>query len=293
MMCSTERKTHEFARDERGQVLVLVLIVLAVGTLMATSFLTAESTDLLSARESSAHLSDRTAADAGVEHGMWRVRYDPTFVAALPVSTPVSYQKTVDGMPVTISVALIPTPTPVATPTPLSTPSPGHNVQVGKTVDPAYAVPGQTTVFTYTIQIDNTGTATIKLEQVWDILPQGFTYVPGSSSGITTAEPTLTMQSGQQKVDWEFDSPHPSIPSGQSATQVFQATATPLDGIYYNEAWVETTSDSDNPASSGDTAPVAATTPQYDIRASAGAVAIRSRVRVQSGVVGIRSWREE
>ncbi|MEK7682179.1 MAG: hypothetical protein AAB369_05060, partial [Chloroflexota bacterium] len=259
---SMNGEVRELARDERGQVLALVLIVLAVGTLMATSFLTAESADLLSARESSAHLSNRTAADAGVEHGIWRVRYDPTFVAGLPVSTPVSYQKTVDGMPVTISVTLVPTPTPVATSTPVSTPQPGHNIQVGKTVTPAYAPPGQTTVFTYTIQISNTGTATIKLEQVWDILPQGFTYVPGSSSGITTTEPTLTMQSGQQNVTWEFDSPHPSIPSGQARTQVFQATATPQDGIYHNEAWVETPSDSDNPASSGDTAPVAVTTPQ-------------------------------
>ncbi|MEK7681371.1 MAG: hypothetical protein AAB369_00915, partial [Chloroflexota bacterium] len=80
---------------------------------------------------------------------------------------------------------------------------------------------------------------------------------------------------------------------GQATTQVFQATATPLDGIYYNEAWVETTADSDNPASSGGTAPVAVTTPQYDIRASAGAVAIRSRVGIQSGAVRVRSWREE
>ncbi|MDO8531132.1 MAG: hypothetical protein Q7T26_03040 [Dehalococcoidia bacterium] len=289
MTWSVNGEVRELARDERGQVLVLVLIVLAVGTLMVTSFLTAESADLLSARESSAHLGNRTAADAGVEHGIWRVRYDPTFVAGLPVSTPVSYQKTVDGMPVTISVTLVPTPTPLPTPTP----QPGHNFQVGKTVEPPYAPPGQTTVFTYTIQVINTGTATIKLEQMWDVLPQGFTYVPGSSSGFTTAEPTLSMQNGQQTVDWEFNSPKPSIASGQTGTQVFRATATPQDGTYYNQAWVEPTYDSGNPASSGDAAPIAVTLPQYDIRASAGTVAIRSRVGIQSGVVRIRSWREE
>lgn len=293
MTWPTNGEVRELARDERGQVLALVLIVLAVGTLMATSFLTAESADLLSARESSVHLSNRTAADAGVEHGIWRVRYDPTFVAGLPASTPVSYQKTVDSMPVTISVTLVPTPTRVPTPTPVGTPQSGGVIQVGKTSAPDSAPPGQFTVFTYTIQVVNTGTSTVHLEEVYDLLPQGFMYVPGSSSGFTTAEPALAMQSGRQKVDWVFSSPLPGVPKDETGTQVFQASAIPPDGTYYNEAWVVAAPDSIGLVASGSAAPVTITIEQYDIRASAGSVAIRSRVGIQSGAVRIRSWREE
>ena len=77
-------------KGQRGQALPLALIVLAVGTLLVSSFLTMGTTSILGSGQAQEQPRERTAADAGLEHAIWRVRYDGGFVSSLPPFTPVT-----------------------------------------------------------------------------------------------------------------------------------------------------------------------------------------------------------
>jgi len=48
------------------------------------------------------------------------------------------------------------------------------------------------TTYTYTVTITNTDSEPNYLKSIWDTLPDGFTYVAGSSSGITGSDPQVT-----------------------------------------------------------------------------------------------------
>ncbi len=88
---------------------------------------------------------------------------------------------------------------------------------------------------TYTIQIRNTGSAAGAISSLVDTLPAGFTYVAGSSSGITSNNPTISTTAGTQTLTWILS---PSIPAGSSVTQTFTAAASSTLGTYYNNATV-------------------------------------------------------
>lgn len=70
---------------ESGQALVLVLILLAVGALLIVPYLQTVSTALKSRQLFGQYINEDFAADAAIEYGMWRLKYDPGFTASLPV----------------------------------------------------------------------------------------------------------------------------------------------------------------------------------------------------------------
>ena len=61
-------------RDEKGNVLILVLILLVVGGLILTPLLGLMSTGLLAGRVYERKMDDYYAADAGVEDAIWRIQ---------------------------------------------------------------------------------------------------------------------------------------------------------------------------------------------------------------------------
>lgn len=64
-------------RDERGNVLSLVLILLVVGGLILTPLLGLMSTGLMAGQVYERHTHRLYAADAGVEDAIWKIKYDP------------------------------------------------------------------------------------------------------------------------------------------------------------------------------------------------------------------------
>ena len=114
----------------------------------------------------------------------------------------------------------------------------GQAVEVFKSVDPNIA-PGDTSAtYTYTITIENVGSAVLNMGQVRDLLPTGFLYLAGSTAGdLTVAYPADTMFQGRQRLDWVFD-PKLSLTPGQKASLIFEADATAAAGDYWNELWV-------------------------------------------------------
>lgn len=109
---------------------------------------------------------------------------------------------------------------------------------VNKSVTPTVAPSHTTTTFSYTVTIQNVSSGTIGAFWIVDILPPGFTYVSGSTSGgITSANPFTWMSGGRQYLNWLFF-PKKLISAGQTKTLTFQARATPSQGYFQNEVWV-------------------------------------------------------
>lgn len=81
----------------------------------------------------------------------------------------------------------------------------------------------------YTISVDNPGEFDITLDNITDDLPDGFSYVAGSTTGATTADPTVSGQT----LTW----PGPlTVPSDDSISLHFSVTVSGVPGTYTNSA---------------------------------------------------------
>ena len=116
---------------------------------------------------------------------------------------------------------------------------------VTKTADAASANPGAADGYTITITNPNGADAT--LNSITDTLPAGFTYTAGSSTGVTTADPTVAAQ----VLTWAGPF---NAPAGGSVTLHFGVTVSSVDGTYTNQATADAGAVS--VAGTGPTAPV-------------------------------------
>lgn len=85
----------------------------------------------------------------------------------------------------------------------LAVPPPIMSIQ--KSASPTQINAGSNT--TYTIVLSNSGTGTAYITQVSDALPAGFSYVSGSTTGISTAAPTISGQTLTWTGNWNIP-PH-------------------------------------------------------------------------------------
>ena len=96
-----------------------------------------------------------------------------------------------------------------------------------KTADSGTAEAGGTNG--YTISISNPNADSASLELITDTLPGGFAYVPGTTTGATTADPVIA----GDVLTWSG----PFAVSANSAVTVqFDVTVSATPGSYYNEA---------------------------------------------------------
>ena len=102
-------------------------------------------------------------------------------------------------------------------------------VSMDKVVDDSTVGPGDQV--TYTITITNDSAAAVGLDSISDTLPDGFAYVPGSTTGATTANPG----SAGQTLTWDEEAAY-TVPGQGSITLSFSATATSTPGTYLNNA---------------------------------------------------------
>ncbi|MBI4339818.1 MAG: DUF11 domain-containing protein [Chloroflexi bacterium] len=118
---------------------------------------------------------------------------------------------------------------------PASTLCPGTAITLTKSVSPSVVPSNQPNTFTYTITFTSTGTASVAVSKIVDLMPAGFNYVTGSSTGLTTANPAIVLKNGnQQQLTWSAN-PIGTVAPGGTATLSFQATATVASNDYWNE----------------------------------------------------------
>ena len=187
---------------------------------------------------------------------------------------------------------------------------------VTKDVAPQDAPPGPTT-FTYTIRLENLDSSTRYVCTITDLLPPTVSYASGSSSGITTADPTETWDSDSER--WELDWREPglkpppltSLAPGETKTQTFQATAVVEVGKnYFNEIWsvfawnggeedcrdalkANQEGGGTGQGGAGNSSSVVVA-PMYDIQAVAADGSVLSRVLFweDAGQIEVLSWQE-
>jgi uncharacterized repeat protein (TIGR01451 family) len=104
----------------------------------------------------------------------------------------------------------------------------------------------------YTITISNPNTSAVALTSITDTLPAGFSYTAGSTTGVTTNNPTIN----GQDLTWSgsFSVPAASGQTPGTVTLHFGVTASNTPGDYFNNAGA--TSDTHTVAPTGDTAQV-------------------------------------
>jgi uncharacterized repeat protein (TIGR01451 family) len=115
---------------------------------------------------------------------------------------------------------------------------------VTKTADAANVAAGASDG--YTITVNNPG-ADATLNSITDTLPAGFTYTPGSTTGATTADPTVAAQ----VLTWAGPFP---VAAGSSVTLHFGVTVSSVGGTYTNQVTAD--AGAAGIADSGPTAPI-------------------------------------
>ena len=100
-------------------------------------------------------------------------------------------------------------------------------LQTSKTADNPTSAAGATNG--YNITISNTNPDAVTLSSITDTLPAGFAYVSGSTTGVTTSNPSVAAQ----VLTWSGPF---VVPANGSVTLDFSVTVANAAGDYYNEA---------------------------------------------------------
>lgn len=108
-------------------------------------------------------------------------------------------------------------------------PTGAQPLQVTKTVSPGTVDAGGNVVYTITVQ--NPRATTAYLSQISDVLPTGFTYITGTTTGALTSEPIIS----GQNVAWNGSIPVPATGSVSLSFGVHIDESTP-GGTYLNSA---------------------------------------------------------
>lgn len=301
-----KRILRQLKANERGLIFPLVLVLLAVGALTIIPFVHYTYTGSKASSVSETRLVNEYAANAGVEDAIWKLVNVAGFKESLTGENPLNeYSITVNGKTVDVTIAGAELDPPVV-------PEPErmwwHGISVWKEVAPNYVQLPLLTPATvnYTIYLDNEEAwiTTYEISDVRDLLPVDSTYVTGSTSGATTADPVITMVGDQEQLQWTF-SPVLEIPPGSTVTLSFSAEVNfTAVGLYYNipQAYVSGWDPyliglllgiTAGWSAANELAPIAACWPPYDITAQVGNTVVKARIDILETGPVILSWKVE
>ena len=311
------------AKSEKGSAFILALMVVAAVGLLVVPVIYLATTGLRSTNLAQQRFLERYAADAGVEEGIWLAQDNPPS----PGSS-VKFSSTFNDLPTEIEVEQV---LRAAMPTPiLSSNLSGGNMAIHKTVDPQYVAPclnpcPSPVLFTYTIFIENFGNTEIKLDEIGDCLPKGFTFVqvirvknifevpsPQDEFDVAKIEPhqkgplwndpaaPWPCGGDRWQVKWDFGSAPPEIRSNTMAEIEFEAIGL-ISGLaeHPNDAWIEVKSNSfPVPIALDKPVPVFVECPMSEVSSTAGGTTVEARITVcQNGIANpesyILSWQVE
>lgn len=217
-------------RDETGQALPVVLILLVLGGLVIAPSLSYAATSLDSGRNNMRSVNGLYAADAGVQDALWCLNN------GVPTNT--SLSETLNGMTVTIQTEVKGDYVLYAGEWVTGT---GHYDWLTVTGEIVWDGGAGAYKYTITVTREPETSGNIKLSKVGARLPVGYSYQAGSAAlfgeNLSTDEPDDELDgAGAHLLDWELF-PEPVLDAGNpTRTQIFYATGTgSLEGHY---SWV-------------------------------------------------------
>jgi hypothetical protein len=255
-------------RDEKGQALIMVLVLLMIGSLTLPPVLSHIGTALKTGRMYDNKANEFYAADSGIEDAIWQVKYDRLGVLfddpeydTYDFDSTWSYDldEPINGLTVNVTIQNIWIPKNVTPPVPADA---RDIIESGKLVV-AGTAPTDTS---YRIKIDfypgegEEGDLFVDSLGIW--LPLGFSYVAGSSNLEEDpfeeyySVPTVSDYAGGQAVVWDFSSdnftyfPGVGIDDFPQSTEIsFEYTANVTGARPVSISWIETSGVSDVPLS--------------------------------------------
>lgn len=242
-------------KREIGGAQTLVLAFMALAIPLVTASLSLASTLSVDSRVKTRIAQSQYSVLGATQHALYRLAHEVGYADGLAIGAPDSYTVELNGREVAVTVEKFSEP-PGDTPPPNADSS--RRLQALKQVTPSSAPPDTPTTFSYTITVENRDDQAENLRKIHDELPNGFSYLPGSTSGVTTADPSI---SGQQ-LTWNLAQLQIVLQPGQSAFLSFSAQASVEEGTYCNEAWVEP---GDKNTTSGKTARITVGSPPNDL----------------------------
>lgn len=229
-------------RREEGLALIAVLAFMALAIPLITGGLALASTLSIDSRVKTRIARDLYSLLGATQHSIYRIVYEDGYADGLTAGVEDSYDIALNGETVTVTVLKLSDP-PGNSP-PASADS-SRKLQALKTVDPVSAAPYSLTTFTYTITVENRDDQSENLNKVRDGLPPGFSYVSGSTSGVTLADPSISIKESEpggptyEELTWNLAPLSITLQPEESAVLVFQADASVAEGNYCNIAWAE------------------------------------------------------
>jgi len=193
------RRLTKVLKGEKGQALIVVLILMVLGGLLIVPCLNYTATSLNTGQIHKETMALIYAADAGVGDALWGIKNETVPIDPFDYETEVSYflPEEVNDKAVEVTIQQV---------WPLSglesdangTTSSRHLMITGGIIDEEEGE--------YKVQMSYDGSAgDLLIDRVGVWLPPGFDYVTGSSSGITTDDPTNILDwHGGKALEWDF-----------------------------------------------------------------------------------------
>lgn len=266
-------------QSERGIVAMsVVMAFMAFALPIVTATLAFTATAAISSRESRNASTNQFTVTGAMDYAIYKLVHVDTFRQSLSGGDPAYESITLNNSDGLISWTKRVDPGGTS-PTEIAT------LQTTKTVTPTSVPANSTTDVTYTIQVENVGGQNASLVYIKDSLPSGFDYVTGTTTGATTADPTVShWDDGNGNhftyLKWQVST---DLAPSASLSISFEASLSNPDGYYCNVAWTQPGSIS---SGTGPTAKIKVGTPT-DTLCDNEAIQVRATVTPSSAVAGV------
>ncbi len=207
---------RNFREDQGGELFILVLMLLLMGTLILTPAIVMSDTALKSKKIHTGILAEQYTRDAGAEFAMWDLIYGDAALLLSEANPEVSSSITLNGITSTITTVWTATESLAnISSTEDDRVRPSNSVICDKDGDgfddDCLALPKNIDgmVARYTIYLEQISPDTENgVTVAYDELPTGFSYIPGSTfsldGSILAFEPTELPTSQNPVLEWDF-----------------------------------------------------------------------------------------
>ena len=224
------------AREERGVAMIVVLAFMVLAIPATTAALSFTATVSQDSREQRARATEQFSAVGANDYAIFRLLHEPGFKEGLVPGVPVQEILPLNGGDVAVTWEKRGSPGATLPPNPPAV------LSTSKGATPA-TIPADTpTTVTYTIQVTNDGPDPADLLQIHDGLPPHAVYLTGTTTGVTTSDPSVfAFDDGQggavfQFLTWDLTT---QLQPAEFATLQFQVQMDAPEGHYCNEAWAD------------------------------------------------------